>query len=60
LDGVDQRSAWICRAKNLIVEHLADLGGADNTLAAERSLVRRASVLTVGLEQLEAKFATAG
>lgn len=60
LHGVDQRSAWVRRAKDLIVEHLADLGGPDNTSAAERSLVRRASVLTVELEQLEAKFAAAG
>lgn len=60
LHGVDQRSAWVRRAKDLIGEHIADLGGAENTSAAERSLVRRASVLTVELERLETKFAAAG
>jgi hypothetical protein len=58
--GVDGRSAWIRRCKDLIAEHLVDLGGEDNASAAERSIIRRASVLTVELEQLEAKFATAG
>ena len=59
LPGVDGRSAWVRRAKDLIAEHVADLGGLDNTSAAERSLIRRASVLTVELERLEARFAAA-
>jgi hypothetical protein len=33
LPGIDGRSAWIRRAKDLISEHLSDLGGADNTSA---------------------------
>jgi hypothetical protein len=37
-----------------------DLGGIDYTSAAERSIIRRASTMTVELEQLEAKFALAG
>ena len=60
LPGIDGRSAWIRRCKDLIAIHLADLGGANNASAAERSLVRRAAVLTVELERLEAKFARAG
>jgi hypothetical protein len=40
--------------------HLSDLGGEENTSAAERSIIRRASTLTVELERLEAKFAVAG
>jgi hypothetical protein len=60
LPGTDGRSAWVRRAKELIADHLSDLGGQDNTSAAERSIVRRASVLTVELERLEARFATAG
>lgn len=44
----------------MIASHLSDLGGVDNTSAAERSLVRRAAVMTTELEQLEAKFANAG
>jgi hypothetical protein len=48
------------RCKDVIAAHLSDLGGEDNCSAAERSIVRRASVMTVELERLEAKFAAAG
>jgi hypothetical protein len=45
----------------VIAAHLSDLGGPeDNTSAAERSIVRRAAVLTTELERLEVKFALAG
>jgi hypothetical protein len=54
---VDERTAWARRAKDIIAEHVSDLGGIDNTSAAERSLIRRVSVLVVELERLEAKFA---
>jgi hypothetical protein len=60
LHGVDGRSPWVRRCRDLIALHVADLGGEEATSAAERSLVRRASVLTVELERLEAKFALAG
>jgi hypothetical protein len=60
LPGIDQRSPWIRRCKDLIAAHLSDLGGTDNTSAAERSLIRRAAVLTTELEMLEARFAAAG
>src|SRR6516225_389574 len=60
LPGIDGRSAWVRRAKDVIAAHLSDMGGEDNTSAAERSIIRRASVLTVELERLEAKFALAG
>jgi hypothetical protein len=60
LPGVDGRSPWVRRAKDIIAAHLSDCGGEDNTSAAERSIIRRASVLTVELERLEVKFATAG
>jgi hypothetical protein len=60
LPGIDGRSAWIRRCKDLIDSHLADLGGEDYTTAAERSIIRRASVLTVELERLEKSFALAG
>ena len=60
LPGIDGRSAWIRRAKDLISEHLSDLGGPDNTSAAERSITRRVAVLSVELEHLEARFASAG
>jgi hypothetical protein len=57
LPGVDGRSGWVRRAKDVISAHLSDLGGADNCSAAERSIVRRAATLTVELERLEEKFA---
>jgi hypothetical protein len=59
LPGIDQRSAWVRRCKDVIADHLSDLGGESNTSAAERSLVRRASVLSVELEMLEQRFAKA-
>jgi hypothetical protein len=60
IPGVDGRSVWIRRAKEIIADALSDLGGEANTSAAERSLVRRAATISVELERLEAKFATAG
>ena len=60
LTGVDGRSAWVRRCKDIIEAHLSDLGGEDNTSAAERLLIRRAAVLTTELERLEARFASAG
>ena len=60
LPGVDGRSAWVRRCKDIIEAHLFDLGGEDNTSVAERSLVRRAAVITTELEMMEARFAAAG
>src|SRR5208337_3371107 len=60
LPGVDGRSAWMRRCKDIIAAHVSDLGSEDNISAAERSIIRRASVMTVELERLEAKFAAAG
>ena len=60
LPGVDGRSAWVRRAKELISDHTSDLGGIDNVSAAERSIIRRACVLTVELERMERTFTLAG
>jgi len=60
LPGIDGRSVWLRRCKTILASHLSDLGGEDNTSAAERSIIRRAATLTVELERLEAKFALAG
>jgi hypothetical protein len=60
LPGVDGRNAWVRRCKDVLNEHIADLGGVDNVSAGERSIIRRACVLTVELERLEQKFALAG
>jgi hypothetical protein len=60
LPGVDGRSTWVRRLRDLINLHTADLGGEANVSAAEQAIIRRASVLIVELERLELKFATDG
>ena len=60
LPGVDGRSGWVRRAKELIDAHTTALGGADNVSPAESALVRRSAVLIVELERLERIFALAG
>jgi hypothetical protein len=60
LPGIDGRSAWVRRCKDIIAAHLSDLGGEQATSEAERSIIRRASVMTVELERMEAGFANAG
>jgi hypothetical protein len=57
LAGVDGRGPWIRRCKDVIAAHLSDI---QSPTAAERSIIRRASVLTVELERLEKQFALAG
>ena len=56
LAGVDGRSTWVRRCRDLIAAHVADLGGPDACSEAER----RAATLTVELERLEKRFALAG
>jgi hypothetical protein len=60
LSGLDQRSAWIRRCRDLIELHESDLGGHDHVSTAEQSLIRRCAVLTTELEIMERKFAAAG
>jgi hypothetical protein len=57
LAGIDGRSGWVRRCKDVIAAHLSDI---PDPTAAERSLIRRAAVLTTELERLEVTFATAG
>ena len=45
------------RCKDLLADHLSDI---PDPSAAERSIIRRAAVLTVELERLEKQFALAG
>jgi hypothetical protein len=54
LPGIDGRSAWVRRAQKVLAAHLSDVPDAS---AAERSIIRRASVLTVELERMERQFA---
>jgi hypothetical protein len=56
----DGRSAWVRRCNDVIEAITSDLGGVANCSTAEQSIVRRASVLTVELEMLEARFAAVG
>jgi hypothetical protein len=58
-DGGDMRSPWARRLRDLICLHISDLGGIEAVSEAERSIVRRAATITVELERLEARFATA-
>jgi hypothetical protein len=60
LAGVDGRSTWVRRLRDLIALHLSDLGGDDAVSEAERSIIRRVATLTVELERMEAVFALAG
>jgi len=57
LPGVDGRSPWVRRCKDILAAHLSDIPDAS---AAERSIIRRSAVLTTELERLEVRFATAG
>jgi hypothetical protein len=57
LPGIDGRSTWVRRCRDVIALHTSDLGGETNCSAAERSIIRRVAVLTVQLEMLEARFA---
>ena len=60
LPGVDGRSTWVRRLRDLIGLHLSDLGGEAAVSEGERSIVRRISTLEVELERLEPTFATTG
>lgn len=60
LPGVDGRTLWVRRLRDVMNAHIADLGGEDAISEAQRSIVRRIGTLTVAIEQLEARFATEG
>jgi hypothetical protein len=60
LPGVDGRSLWARRYRDVLTLHLSDLGGEDNISEAEKTLARRAACLVVELELMEVRFATGG
>ena len=60
LPGVDGRSLWARRAKELLAAHIQDLGGPDHVSEAERALAKRCAVLVTELERREASFARDG
>ena len=57
LHDLDHRGAWARRLKDLIVNHVNDLGGADNVSEAEKLLVRRCAMLSLQCELQEQRFA---
>jgi hypothetical protein len=55
VDG-DANSAWSRRFHDLVVGHVADLGGADLLSEAQFSLIRRAAAIECELERLDARL----
>jgi hypothetical protein len=49
-------SAWSRRFHDLVVGHVADLGGADLLSEAQFSLIRRAAAIECELERLDARL----
>jgi hypothetical protein len=58
--GVDGRSTWVRRARDVQAQLVQDRGGAGLVSAAETLLMRRAAILEAELERLEGIFAAAG
>jgi hypothetical protein len=56
LADVDHRSAWMRRLRDLVAAHVSDLGGEAALSAAERVLVRRASMLCLQCEMMENRW----
>jgi hypothetical protein len=54
-DG-NSKSAWSRRFHDLILGHIADLGGADLLSEAQFSLIRRAAAIETELERLDARL----
>lgn len=58
VDGaIDHRTRWARRFRDLISDHVSDMGGPAEVSVAEQSLVRRAATLEVELERMEGEFA---
>jgi hypothetical protein len=57
LAGVDGRSLWARRFRDLLALHLADMGGEANVSASELAILRRACCQLVELERMECRFA---
>ena len=57
LADIDERSTWARRLRDLIGDHVCDLGGQDMVSSAEMILVRRASMICLQLEMMESDWA---
>lgn len=55
---VDERGAYCRRLRDLINDHISDLGGEDAITSSEAILIRRASMLTLQCELMESRWAT--
>jgi hypothetical protein len=55
--GAMSRSVWARKCRETLAELVTDLGGPENLSAAERNLLRRASVLTTELTRIEEALA---
>ena len=60
IEGVDQRSTWVRRAKDVAALLVSDRGGAGMVSEAEKLIIRRAAVIEVELNRMEKRFAQAG
>jgi hypothetical protein len=60
LGGVDHRTAWMRRLKDLLAAFYTDLGGEDVLSEGQRALVRRSCMMELQLEMLDAKFGNNG
>ena len=58
--GIDERTAWARRLRDLIRGHEQDLGGRDLLSEAQLCLVRRVAMMQMQLEMIEAKWAADG
>jgi hypothetical protein len=56
LENTDHRSAAMRRLRDLIADHVTDLGGQDALSSAEMALIRRASMMILQLELMESKW----
>ena len=55
-----EQTAWHRRLKDLIVDHVNDLGGLEATSISEQALIRRSAMMTLQLEIMEARWARNG
>jgi hypothetical protein len=56
----DHRSKYARRLRDVAEMYTSDLGGPDNVSVAEAAMIRRAAVLIIELECMEAQFANDG
>jgi hypothetical protein len=57
LSGVDARTGFMRRLRDLVAAHESDAGGRDILSEGQRAIIRRASMIGLQLEMMEAKFA---